>query len=133
MIFRQKFTNPWIIIVSESVHKSIFIPVYQAIRDHTIHHAVHLNVVRNRFGHGEKCSILFRHLGELVFHLSKVSQVSKQDVRDFFSKKGTNDRIAEVVVSDDKLFIMEFDAKKIKLTIKLHYQVKNKYDIICSH
>ena len=40
---------------------------------------------------------------------------------------------AEIVVSDEKPFSTEYDVKRSKLTVKLHYMVKIKYGITCSH
>ena len=38
LIFRRKFTNPWVINITENIHN---IPVYQAVRDHTLHYNIH--------------------------------------------------------------------------------------------
>ena len=114
LIFRQKFTNPWIINITENIHN---IPVYQAVRDHTLHYNIHFTVKWDRIGNGEKYSIYFQHLGELIFHLSKITNITKLAVKEFLHKAGMNDRTAEVVVSDEKTFSIEYDVKKSKLTV----------------
>ena len=118
LTFRQKFTNPWSIILTESIHRSIFVPVYQAIRDHIVHRAISMKVERNRIGEGEKFHIEFKHVEELIFHLSKICKITKDEVRSFFYKQGTNERKAKVIVSEEKPFSLAFDAKKSRITIK---------------
>jgi len=44
--FKEKFNNPWTITVTEQIHRSIFVAVYQAIRDHVVHHKLSFFVKR---------------------------------------------------------------------------------------
>ena len=122
LTFREKYSNPWTVVLVETIHSSIF----QAVRDHIVHHNITLNVQRNRSsGEGEKFSMVFKHLGELVFHLHKLSGISKAEVQSYFLKEGKNDRKAEVILSEEKPFTIKYIVKTSKMTISLYYEIKN--------
>lgn len=127
LIFKEKFQNPWTITISERVNKSVFIPLFQAIRDHKVHHQLSVIVRRDRLGHGEYFQIIFKHLGEFVFHLSKLCVCSRDDVKAYLFKISTNDRNAEIKLTPEKPGTIEYHPKKSRMTIKFLYEVKNKY------
>jgi len=127
--FRQKFKNPWTVEVTESIQSEVFIKAFQAIRDYKIDFGRSIDVKRNRLGAGIRYTIKFDHFGALKFHLSKLSKL--ENIVDLFkkeSKKGS----ATVIVSQEKYTVIDYDCKKSILKISLHYEVKNKYGIVCS-
>lgn len=108
--------------------------MFQAIRDYRVRHNISIAMKRNRLGHGEHFQITFNHIGEFCFHLTKLCGFfSKDNVKAYFTKKSSNGKKAEIVLTNDKPATIEYNFKKSKMTIKLFYEVKNKYGLICGH
>lgn len=133
IIFKQKFKDPWIIKITESIHRSVFIPCFQAIRDHVVHFDFSFNVKRNRQGHGEFYTLVFKHFGELHFHLSKLSGQTKGEVLKCLKKDGSHKRKASVVVSPERPATITYNVKKARMTVELSYDITNRYGNVCSH
>ena len=126
--FRQKFKNPWTIEATENIQRDVFIKAFQAIRDYKIDYGRTYVVKRNNLGAGVRYTIKFNHFGAFKFHLSKLSKLD--NIVSLF-KKESSKGTATIIVTEDKNAIIDYDCKK-SLKITLHYEVKNKYGVVCS-
>jgi len=129
--FRQKFKDPWTIVIEEKIFPDTFIQAFKAIRDYKSEFGRTYSVKRDRNGHGLNYVIRFTHLGSLRLHFHKLSGVDKSTIDSLFSKNNNNGK-AYIEVNNEKPCLLEYNRKKSILKIKISYSVENKYGTVCS-
>ena len=90
--------------------------------------------VRRKTKKGEVKShtLTFVHLGTFIHHLSKLSGLSKRDVKESLTKTFANECVAEVIVSPEKPVVLNFKVSTNICTLKCHFQTKNKFGNVTS-
>lgn len=129
--FKQKYKNPWMVEVSERIHRDLFIASYKAIKDYSVSFGTTYNVKRDRKGIGLSYKITFNHFGVLKYHLHKLSGLSKTEILGLFSKK-TERASAYIVISEEKPCSLEYNCRNCILKFRLSYKVENQYGTVCS-
>ena len=127
--FRQSYKNPWTVSVDEKIQRQVFIECFKAIRDFSIEYGRDIHVKRDKNCIGQEYTLKFWHHGALVFHLSKLSKLSKDHITNLFKKSHKTKGTASVVVSEQKPSILKYNCKKSLLTLTISYEVENKYGI----
>ena len=129
---KEKFTNPWKIILHRDIYSFVFIEFYRAIKDYKISFGRNFSVKKDRRGKITSIIIKFIHEGTLLFHLSCVSNKSTSEVKQFFRKTWNNGNRAKVIVNEEKPAVLTYNNLKHTLTFQLHYELKNNYGTVCS-
>ena len=130
--FRQRYRNPWHIEVTERIQRDVFIASFKAIRDYTVQFGTTIDIDKDRKGIATKYTITFNHLGAFKFHIHKLSNIEKDKIVKQYFKKMSNNGVAEVSVTDNKVATIEYKCSTSTLKLKLSYTVKNNYGTICS-
>jgi len=132
LTFRQKYKNPWMVELTETIHRDIFVQAFKAIRDFPTEFGRALQVVRDRKGTGTHYKITFHHLGCFRHHIHKLSGISKDELDKLFAKKSPTKGKIQVVVTEEKSAVVSFDCKKSLLKLTVYYSVTNRYGVVCS-
>ena len=74
-------------------------------------------------------TITFHHLGTFKFHIGHILSKEKLVLE---KKNKTTGAKAIVVVSAEKPAVLQFDVKKRYLILRLHYELLNRNDVLCS-
>jgi len=106
--------NPWYIELRRGIPKEIFMVIIDACSKSP-----------TNFGISVESSLLkFTHKKRLIRDLSKLAGVSATLVRDKLKKvfKGRREGCkAELVVSNEKPFVLTYDERNLKIVLKCHY------------
>ena len=105
---------------------------FKAIRDYTVQFGTTIDIDKDRKGIATKYTITFNHLGAFKFHIHKLSNIEKDKIVKQYFKKMSNNGVAEVSVTDNKVATIEYKCSTSTLKLKLSYTVKNNYGTICS-
>ena len=72
---KEKFRNPWQISLERTIHQSLYIQFYKAVRDYKIVYGRKINHKRYSSGDLKEIIITFEHFGCFIFHLSQISGI----------------------------------------------------------
>ena len=114
--------------VANLYKKDIFFYWYRAIRDHEIAFGRRIENNRDRFGHVKSFKIVFIHKGTFRYHMLKL--VSEEIYTKITFKTDKTGSKAHLLVTEEKPAVITY--KDSQLTIKINYEVKNKYGVLCS-
>ena len=127
---KRKFKDPFTCVVYRDIHKNIFYQAFRAIRDYPIQFGTFTEVLRNKKNVIIGYSIKFEHLGAFKFHLK---QLADEDTSNSLSKKFTTGSSAAVVVTPEKPATLNYKVSNSSLTIRVQYEIKNKYGVMTSY
>ena len=126
---RQTINHPYKIIINHKLHHELYLKWYRAVRDYVPSFGRKITVSRKRNRSIKSIEISFTHLGSFRYHLTKAVG---EDVKTYL-KKSIGDCKLKVVVSEDKPAVLCFDMNRNSLSMKLSYEVTNRYGIIASY
>ena len=130
IVFRQSFTRPWTVEVSEPVSLEIFYEWFKAVSDFS-NFGRTVSIIRNKKREPKEYRISFTHFGTFKFHINEAAKLD--DIVEFFSKKNTKTgEKAKVVVSESDPVEIIYKISTSSVSLKLKYIVQNRYGNVCS-
>ena len=111
------------------MQRDIFFYWYRAIQDNVTRAGRYI-VEDKRTGSIKVFIIKFTQRAAFKYHLQKV--VDWSTLSKIYTKKNKNGCVAKMLVSQEKPVTVTYKVISKTLTIKFHYEVRNKYDIVCS-
>ena len=129
---RQAYKNPWQVNVEHKIHYTVFKYWYKAVADYTSEFGRTIRVKRSHGGDLVQITMSFTNVCSFFFHLRSVSDHSKEELIQIFSKNLKNDSIGTLVATEEKPFTVTFDRKKSVAKFHGFYEVKNSYGHLCS-
>jgi len=129
--FRQKYKNPWTVEVTERIQRDVFLEGFKAVRDYKIQFGKSIEVERDRNSVGTVYTIKFDHLGAFKFHISKLCNLSRDQVSHYFEKI-TDNGTARLAVTSSKLATLQYKVSTATLKLNFSYNVVNKYGNVIS-
>jgi len=130
---KERYRNPWKITFDRTIHSSLYLPFYKALRDYEIDFGRKISVKRCSRGNIKNIDIVFSHFGCFVFHLSQVLGIEKDKLRERFTTRWKGGNVTQIIVSEDKPFLFHYNVTKHTLKIEGSLSLTNKYGTVCSH
>ena len=127
--FRQKYRNPWTIVVSEPIAREIFYEWFKAINDYLPDFGRTVEIVKNKSGKTVSYRIKFTHLGTFKFHVGKI--IGKDKINFVKENKTTKEKV-KVVCTDEKPIKIDYNISKGILMINLKHNLFNQYGQLSS-
>ena len=127
--FKEKFKNPWTVEVGEHIHFSVFYEWFKAISDYKIEFGRTINIKRNSKNKPSNYTIVLNHFGCFKFHFEKIVG---EKISNFLEKLNKSGSQAKVEITSDKQAILDYKVSSSVLSLKVHYNVKNRYGTVCS-
>ena len=129
LTFRQKYKDPWAVVASEPIPKDIFYEWYKAIEDHSTEFGRTLEKRKNKHKKTVSYIIQFTHFGTFKYHFGEI--IGKDKIILEKVKATTKEKI-QVVCSNERPITVSYDISKGVVTIKLKYNLFNRYGQLCS-
>jgi hypothetical protein len=123
---RQTIRNPWKVVVVESIHRNIILEWFKAVRDHSTRFGRCTEEKRDKKGVLTELFIKFIDIRSFVFHFSKAIDFTNRSAKFYTTKKIRGCKI-RVTASEEHPIIFHFHVRRSKVTLTLHYEVKNRY------
>lgn len=128
---KQSVQNPWKISLTNSIHCSIFVQWYRAVRDHNTSFGREVSETRERNGTLKTVVIKFSDIRSFTFHFSKGLNNSNKDARAYIKKTVRHCKI-QLVASTDNPIVLLYNCKKNSLKFSGKYEVLNRYGNLIS-
>ena len=138
LVTKEKFKDPWEIRVKLSVHRSVFLEFYKAVRDHVTSYGRTTTSTKGKAGKIKTYQIEFEKLASFVRHVSLIFQHAESEgqikVNGYLKRTwDSSGSTATVICSADKPIKVQYSTVKSKLTVQIKYEVTNKYGETCSY
>ena len=128
LTFRQKYKDPWTVVASEPIPKDIFYEWYKTIEGHSTEFG---RTLKKRKTNKKTVSYLiqFTHFGTFKYQFGEITGKDKIILE---KVKATTKGKIQVVCSNERPITVLYDISKGVVTIKLKYNLFNRYGQLCS-
>lgn len=130
---KESYTHPWCIKVERNIHFSLFSAIHQTIRDYKTSFGREIKLSRDKKKELKEITITFHHMGTFIFHLSKLLEKNRPEIKAQLKRVWKSGNRTEVVVSEEKPVILTYKVKKHQLKLEMSYSLINKYGTVCSY
>jgi len=127
---RERYHNPWMVIISREIKFSIFWEYFRAVRDYHTAFGRTCEVQRTKKGLISKVIVTFTHLGSFKLQLQEITGKSSQEIKASFKKKFPCGSKGEVIVNTSKPTTLIYKKNTETLDISIHYEVHNRYGVL---